>query len=475
MQHIEVHAAPLEKLADFLTPDRSARLMSAAQHARELLAGRVVWNVNSTALGGGVAEMLQGLLAYGRGARVDTRWLVVDGDPEFFRITKALHNALHGSPGGAPVDFGAKERRHYEAVLHANLGPLRETIRPGDIVLLHDPQTAGLVEGLRSHGAHVVWRSHVGRDRPNTQTERAWDFLHPYVATARLYVFSREEYAPAVLPSERVRIIAPSIDPFAEKNRMLEDDAVAAVLRRVGLVTGEGETRDLAYTRRDGTQGLIRRHSGLLWGGPPPRLEDPLVVQVSRWDRLKDMTGVLAGFVDHVASEMPEAHLVLAGPDASGVTDDPEGAAVLASCQEAWGRLPDTVRARCHLATLPMDDSAENALIVNALQRHAAVVVQKSLVEGFGLTLTEAMWKSRPVVASAVGGLQDQLTDGVQGRLLHDPADLAEFGGLVRALLADPAMSTSMGRRGHERVRDRYLGDRQLIEWVGVFDELLAG
>lgn len=157
-------------------------------------------------------------------------------------------------------------------------------------------------------------------------------------------------------------------------------------------------------------------------GSEPPPADAPLVVQVSRWDRLKDMAGVLSAFADYFGPARQDLHLMLVGPDVSAVSDDPEGAEVLAACRAAWARLPDPVRRRCHLACIPMDDIDENATIINALQRHATVVVQKSLVEGFGLTVTEAMWKSRPVLASAVGGIQDQITDGTEGPAAAGPA-----------------------------------------------------
>jgi len=177
---------------------------------------------------------------------------------------------------------------------------------------------------------------------------------------------------------------------------------------------------------------VVRQHRSLLPGSTLPPADAPLVVQVSRWDRLKDMAGVLAAFADQVAPASPQAHLMLVGPDVSGVSDDPEGAEVLAACQKAWAALPDPVREQCHLACIPMDDADENAIIINALQRHATVVVQKSLFEGFGLTVSEALWKSRPVLASAVGGIQDQTTDGLDGLLLPDPDDLAAFAQRLR-------------------------------------------
>lgn len=472
MKQVEIEAAPLEKLASLLGPDRAALLMSTAERARSLLDGVIVWNVNSTALGGGVAEMLEGLLAYGHGARVDTRWLVLDGDPPFFAITKALHNALHGFLDDRQ-GFSSADHAHYERVSESNLEELERLIRPGDIVLLHDPQTAGLINGLRRHGAHVVWRSHIGRDEPNAVTEIAWEFLRRYVEDADALVFSRREYVPDWLAPHRVRIIKPSIDPFTTKNRELYDVEVSEVLGEVGLVSGAPDRGVVKYTRRDGMPGVLRPQSSLLSGTTPPPFDAPLVLQVSRWDRLKDMEGVLRAFAAHVAPANPDAQLMLAGPDVSAVSDDPEGAEILAACRIAWADLPAEARARCHLATLPMDDADENALIVNALQRHATVVVQKSIAEGFGLTLMEAMWKGRPVVASAVGGLQEQATDGVEGLLVPDPSDLAGFGERIRRLLDDAGLRERMGKAGRDRVREEFLGDRHLIQWVELFGDLI--
>ena len=456
-------------LGALLTRARSDQFMSTAVRARSLLADRVVWNVNATAHGGGVAEMLQALLAYGRGAGVDTRWLVLDGDPEFFALTKRLHNALHGV---ATADFTASDHALYQRVLADNNASIAELVRPGDIVLLHDPQTAGLVAGVRAAGAHVIWRCHIGRDEPNAESLRAWDFVRRYIEDADAFVFSRAPYVPDWLPAQRVRIIPPSIDPFSTKNRDLTDSDVGRVLRRTGLIAGGDGNEALEYVRRDGTAGTVRRHSELLAGRPPPA-DVPLVVQVSRWDRLKDMAGVMSAFVDYLAAASQDVHLMLVGPDVSGVTDDPEGAEVLAACQADWERLPRQLRDRCHLACIPMDDVDENAVIVNAVQRHAAVVVQKSLVEGFGLTVTEAMWKSRPVLASEVGGIRDQIVDGKEGLLLPDPRSLDGFAQRLQVLLDDPLYAATLGRAAHERVRDEFLGDRHLIQYVDLFGDLI--
>jgi trehalose synthase len=471
MQEVDVQAAPLDILGAILLPERWERLRATAARGRALLSGRVVWNVNATAHGGGVAEMLQGLVAYGRGVGVDTRWLVLDGDPEFFAITKRIHNALHGADDEAGL--GPSEHEHYERVLHDNLMTLQSRVRPQDIVLLHDPQTAGLVNGLRELGVQTVWRSHIGRDDSNAVTDRGWAFLRGYVQHADAFIFSRRGYVPDWVPPARVRIIAPSIDPFSAKNRELGDDEVDRVLRRVGLLSGEDATEPYEFLRRDGTSGVVRRHPEALAGSPPPMGDAPLVIQVSRWDRLKDMVGVLSAFAQYVAPALPDVHLMLVGPEVSGVSDDPEGAEVLLACRAAWESLREPVRNRCHLVCLPMDDVDENAIIVNALQRHAAVVVQKSLFEGFGLTVAEALWKSRPVLASAVGGIRDQVADGQDGLLLPRPDDLVGFAERLEMLLGDPALGQRLGQAGHERVRDEFLGDRHLTQYVDLFSDLL--
>jgi len=183
------------------------------------------------------------------------------------------------------------------------------------------------------------------------------------------------------------------------------------------------------------------------------------------------MAGVMQGFAVHVSGD---AHLTLAGPSVEGVADDPEGAEVLTECRQLWESLPADVRARVHLASLPMDDVEENAAMVNALQRHAAVVVQKSLVEGFGLTVAEAMWKERPVVASRVGGIQDQVEDGATGILVDDPRDLPAFARAIEEVLGDRGRCSEMGEAGRERVRDNYLAVDRLREYVGLLTTLIG-
>ncbi len=474
MREVEIQPIPLDRLARLLPPQRVKRLEDNAVLARALMAGRTMWNINATSKGGGVAEMLQALLAYGRGAGVDTRWLVLDGDHEFFRTTKRLHNFLHGSTGDGG-ELGRREREHYKKVLAYNLPMAEQVVDRGDIVLLHDPQTAGLVEGLRADGAHVVWRCHIGRDTPDPLAAIGWEFLREFIEPADGFIFSRREYVPDWVPPEKVVIIAPSIDPFSAKNTDLTPAQIRGSLSHAGLVNGQPRLDgDLGFVRRDGSRGEVRRHQGLVHGHGAIAHEARLVVQVSRWDRLKDMPGVLQGFTDRLDVLPEDTHLALVGPETAGVSDDPEGAAVLDECVSRWERLPAAAQERVHLVSVPMDDVDENAHLVNALQRHASVVVQKSLVEGFGLTVTEAMWKARPVIASAIGGIQDQIQDGVHGILLDDPHDLAAYGDALERVLGDPEFADKLGRAARERVMDQYLGDRHLIQYVELFDSLIS-
>jgi trehalose synthase len=468
---LDISPMSIERFASVLSPDQAEAFERAAGEGRELLHGRVVWNVNSTARGGGVVELLQPLVAYARGAGIDARWTVIDGPPEFFQVTKRIHNRLHGVVGdGLPLDENA--RAVYERVLTRNAREFVERVRPEDVVILHDPQTAGLVDAVHAAGATVLWRCHVGLDRPNDIARDAWAFLLPYLVDADIYVFSRRSFAWEGLDRERIVVIPPSTDPFAPKNEPLDAKTVRAVLHASGLLAGNGELGPVVFERHDGTRGRVERRAWVA-EEQPLGADVPAVLQVSRWDALKDPLGVIRGFVDHVPADTG-AHLIYAGPAVEAVADDPEGERILQEAIALRRGLADESRSRVHLATLPMDDPAENAIMVNALQRHARVIVQKSLAEGFGLTVAEAMWKSGPVVASRIGGIQDQIVHGESGLLLDDPYDLAEFGAAVTDLLADPDRAELIGKRAYERVRDRFTSARSLLDYLAVMRRVLA-
>ena len=470
LETVAIGSLRLERFESVLPADRYAAVRAAAERARRLLEGRVVWNVNSTARGGGVAEMLISLLAYAHGAGVDARWLVTPGSDPFFAVTKRVHNNLHSVPGDGG-DLGDAEREQYENALAPSAAELSQFVDRGDVVIVHDPQPAGLIPRLKELGVPVIWRCHVGIDTPGPLSRRAWSFLRPYVEPADAYVFSREAFIWGGLDPARIELIAPVIDAFSPKNQELDSRAVGAILRVAGLNDGARDAGDARFTREDGTPGAVRRPAQLL-EERPLRAQDPMVLQVSRWDRLKDPLGVIQGFVEYVAPRTG-AHLVYAGPAVSAVTDDPEGAEVLDEARDFIAGIDRAARERVHLACLPMDDLGENAAIVNALQRRADVVVQKSIAEGFGLTVAEAMWKARPVVASRIGGIQDQIVDGISGILLDNPTDLGPYGDAVVALLQDPDRARSIGREARERVRDEYLAVRSLMQYLDLIARLL--
>ena len=444
LRQVDVRALRLDRLEVLIGSERAERFESTAATAREFLDGRTILNVNSTATGGGVAEMLQTLLAYVRGVGVDARWLVIEGNPRFFEITKRLHNHLYGTAGdGGPL--GAAERQVYEDTLRGNVEELRRrrpsrrhrrAARPATGRIgcgrAADRRTRRLALSYRCRFAERILRPRLG-------------VLADRMSTRSTDMCSRaSDSRPTWVPREDLAVIAPSIDPFSAKNESIDSAEAVRILRYVGILATDGSEPIREFTRRDGSRGRVTGHVDLLGTGPAPPHDAPIVLQASRWDALKDMSGVMVGFAEHVV-DRTDAHLILAGPQARGVADDPEANQVLQECLALWKRLPEKARRRAHLVCIPMDDPDENALIVNALQRHAAVVVQKSLAEGFGLTVAEAMWKSRPVVGAAVGGIVDQIVSGETGVLLDDPRDLETFGRTVAALLEDEGSATEWG------------------------------
>ncbi len=448
------------------------RLPEAERHARELLDGRTVWAVNSSALGGGVAQLMRTLLPYWRGAGIDVRWMVVQGSPEFFRVTKRLHNQLHGVRGdGGPL--GADELAVLDRTAAEHVQALAPVIRAGDVVLLHDPQTAALSVPLKRLGATVIWRCHVGTDHPDAVVQHAWSCLIPRLAGVDHFVFSRGAFVPPWLRRDEVSVLTPAIDPASTMSRPMSPGAARAILVHLQLAAGRASAA-ATYERTDGARATLSGRPTLLdTDGPPDWERTPVVVSLARWDRLKEPLGILDGFLGRVLPRV-DAHLLLAGPDASQIADDPEAAAVLAEVRAVWGRLPGAQRSRVHVVCLPLEPPEENAAMVSAIQHSAAVVVKKSLQEGFGLGVTEAMWKARPVVASAVGGHLEQVEHEHSGLLVEDPTNAGAFGDAVVKLLRDPALARRLGRTGRERVRALFLSDWHFLRWVEVLEAALA-
>lgn len=469
----QVRVTPLgvERFEAILAPQRYLAFRRVVESARRQLKGRVVWNMSTTTpAAGGTAEMLRSSIACARGVGIDARWVVIPGDEEFFRITTRLYNHLHGSPGDGEA-LAEAEHAAYEATLQRSTAELGRMVRTGDVVILHNPQTAGLAEAARACGAIVLWRCHVGVAERNERIRAAWHFLERDLANVDAYVFPHRSYAWDILDVRRVAIIEHGIDAFSPKNQELETAAVDAILYASGITTEAPSRAHPVYVCVDGSPRRIDHRARVIEEQPlGPRT--PYVLQVGHWNRLKDPLGVLEGFTRGVARGT-DAHLLLAGPELDPLGEGIEATSVFAETAAAWRALPVDLRSRVHLVCLPVDDAEENAAMVNALQRRATVVVQKSLAEPAGLAVAEAMWKGRPLVASRVGALQDQVEDGVTGLLVDDPNDLGAFADAVRTLLDDPVRARTIGEAAQRQSRDRWLGPQHVMRWAALIRRTL--
>jgi trehalose synthase len=368
----------------------------------ERVHGRRLQNINSTPVGGGVAEILTRMIPLLRELGVDATWDVIKGDQAFFNVTKAFHNALHGKP----EEITETMLDAYRATTEANL---REMNITGDVVIVHDPQPAGLIARKAELGRQWLWRCHIDVSAPDP---RVWDFLRPLVEQYSAAIFSMPDFAQR-LPIPQY-MVAPSIDPLADKNRELGSDAVTRVLEKYGL--------------------------------DPER---PIATQISRFDRLKDPLGVIAAY--KMAKRRHDCQLVLAG---GGADDDPEGEEVLREVKEQAAGDPDI-----HILLLPPFSDLE----INALVRGSTVILQKSVKEGFGLTVAEALWKRKPVIGGAVGGIKLQVINGVTGFLVHSPEGAARR---LAQLLDDRGLRERLGANGFQHVKQNFLLTRHVKDYM---------
>lgn len=462
----------------------SEAVRSLRTEARSLvpqLQGRTVWMVNSTARGGGVAEMMPRMITILRELGVDLRWAVIgSNNPDFFTLTKRLHNLIHGS--GDPA-LTAADRTVYEAVSRENADALRPHLRPGDLLVVHDPQPLGSGAILRRElNVRAVFRCHIGLDRSTPQTRAAWEFLKRHADVYDHAVFTAPEYIPDFLAG-RAGIIRPAIDPLGHKNRDLLVPRIVGILCNAGLVVEQHPVVPAKYTevaRRlapDGSFAPATEAEGV------GLLFRPIVTQISRWDRLKGFKPLLEGFLrlkeqaSSVAAgtrhrrRLEMVRLVMAGADPEGVADDPEAQEVLQELTAAYTALPPALQADIALISLPMAVRKENELIVNALQRCSSVVIQNSLQEAFGLTVTEAMWKRAAVLGSRACGIRQQIRDGVDGRLIQHPEDPEEIAARLGTLLEDVAGRIQLGQNAQRRVNDEFLVFTQVRNWLAMLAE----
>jgi trehalose synthase len=476
---VDAHCRLDDYAADSSLTHQVRELVDEARLVQPQLAGRTVWMVSSTAAGGGVAEMMPRLVSLLVELGLDARWLVMHAEPEFFALTKRLHNLIHGV--GA-LDLGPADRELYESTSRACADALVPLLRPRDFVVVHDPQPLGVgALARRTLDVRAIWRCHIGHGEDSAQARAAWSFLRPWLDGYDRAVFSAPEYFRDFLAG-RASLIYPSIDPLDHKNRELAPTKLAGILANAGLLEPTHPVLAPPFADRAArmrADGQLAPAVGELEIGLPFR---PVVTQISRWDRLKGFLPLLDGFC---ALKQRSAHsrharhrrriellrLVLAGPDPSGIKDDPEANEVLAELGARYRRLTPSLQRDIAVVVLPMTARKHNALMVNCLQRCSALVAQVSLREGFALTITEAMWKGVAVLGSRSTGIRQQVRDGLDGRLLADPDDPMEIAETLDLMLADAKQRMSWGRSARGRVARRFLIFRQLRDWLRLFVE----
>lgn len=398
-------------LLEKYVPIVGAEVIDHLRHLAEPLRGSRVVHVNSTREGGGVAEILSWLIPFKQELGLETSWEVIEGGPEFYQCTKSFHNGLQG----APVAIPPGQLAAYEQTNRDNAERLRGLLSEADFVFIHDPQPAPLLQFCPERRGKWVWRCHIDLSRPH---RAVWKYLRDWVGSYDASIWSLADFAQP-LPHP-LYLIAPSIDPLSQKNRDLYPGEVDAVFDRHGL---------------------------------DPDL--PLITQVSRYDRFKDPLGVIRSY--QLAREYTPLQLVLAG---GGAADDPEGEEVLREVREAAGDDPNI-----HILLLPADSHRE----INALQRASTIVLQKSTREGFGLTVTEALWKGKPVIGGNTGGIRLQVINHQTGFLVSTPEGAALR---IRYLLRNRDHLAEMGERGRALVLDNFLVTRHLREYLTLMHAL---
>lgn len=377
----------------------------------EKLSGKVIQNINSTSVGGGVAEILSKIVPLLRQLGVDARWDVIKGDEKFFQITKKMHNALHA----VKERFTESSLNHFLKVNNQNA---KELEFYGDVIFIHDPQPIALIEHKKKISRKWAWRCHIDFSNPD---KKIWLFLKQFIESYDCAVFSAPAFARSL--SIRQVLISPSIDPISDKNKELPGDAVESVFEKYGIDRSR-----------------------------------PVVTQISRFDYLKDPIGVIKAY--HLVKKNMDCQLVLAG---GGATDDPEGAEVLEKVRNEAEDDKDIF-----ILLLPPASDLE----INAMQRGSSIVLQKSLREGFGLTVAEALWKAKPVIASAVGGIPLQIKHEYSGILTHTIEGTAYW---IKKLLNDPEYAKSLGLNGREHIKNHFLITRHLRDYLMLFLSLYHG
>jgi len=447
--------------------------------------------------------MLPRILYTMRHFKLDVTWMVITADdkPEFFNITKKIHNFLHGqNPSKIPVTFDISERLLFEEVNKRNADDfVNKYLQKGDIVMIHDPQPSAMITTIREKFTNkevpCLWRCHIGFDQETVETKAAWGFLEKYVKEYDLTVFSAKEYAPVFAPDPR--IVYPSLHPLDYKNQFLSFYETKMILVRSGLVSLNDKWMSdeekfpwrVKMLRGDKNFVVPSEDKELTNFG---FLERPILLQISRWDRLKGWTELLEAFADMKMNpdkyviksdknSMDEHRryiermgLVFAGPDSSKIADDPEGLEVFISLVDQICSYPKEIQKSIAMLSLPLDSRWQNALIVNALQRIASVVIQNSIREGFGLTLLEAMWKQRPTIATDACGLRQQMRPDVDGIMIFDPTQPKNVAKAINDMISvGEAKRQVFARNAKKRAIEHFLVYAQVANYLKCISDIV--
>ncbi len=441
------------------------------------LKGCTIWMINSTATGGGVAEMLPSQMRIMRSIGVKIEWMVIEASElAFFNLTKRIHNAIHGSGDGIFTD---EDRAIFEKVNAQNADKAIAAIQDGDLVVIHDPQPMPLAAMIKKkRNVKTIWRCHIGLEEQNETTKGVWSFLSNYFESYDHFVFSLPSYVPDELKN-KTSIIPPAIDPLSHKNRALHTDKCISILLQSGIVNGREPLLYGFYKHQarrvmpDGSFNSVNHNSNL------DLIYRPTITEISRWDRLKGFKELMDAFImmkrDNEASQdtssvsykrIKATRLILGGPDPAFVSDDPEGEEVLNELIEQYKSIDPKLQDDIAIVLLPLDNTKENALIVNALQRFSNIVVQNSIQEGFGLTATEAMWKQRPVLVSGAAGLRFQVQHDINGKINEDPTDIPRLANTLKSMLNNPKERDKWGVNGQLRVIENFTLFSQIRSWL---------
>lgn len=458
------------------------QIQGQAKALRKKIGDRKIGMLTVNQAGEGVAEMMPGLISLLRDLNFFASWFVVNpDDPAFFKLTQKLRTLAHGREP-RESNITAAERLVYDTASRQMASDLAKQLGDNDLLVVHDPHAAGVGHYLMESRPHqrAVWYSHIGTEQENQHSKTFWTFLNPYLKHYQKTLFIHPDFIPSFL-KERSAVLYPAIDPLSEKNMWLSTEDQLQVLRMAGLYGPrlKGFEKAVLQINPDGTAGAVSSFNPIT---------TPLILQVSRWDRLKGFIPLMKGFLnmkqmakvsqyrglqDLTQKVIGESVLVLAGPERGSDATDPEADLVLDETIQFYRNLVPEDQKQIRLLLLPMTSKRDNALIVNALQRSAELIVQNSLREGFGLTVTEALWKEKPVLASGVGGLRLQIKDRETGILISNPLNDQEVGQKLLYLLTHKREAMALTHRGWLHVLENFLSPVLLRRYMDLFEAMI--